>query len=173
MTPIRHLLPLTLLVAASAQADLAVTIHQVSEQGAGAAIGQVVISESPYGLVFTPALTGLTPGLHGFHLHEKPSCDALDKDGKAVAALAAGGHHDPAGSKKHGTPWGDGHLGDLPPLHVGADGSASQPVLAPRLKKLSELRGLSLMVHAGADNHADHPAPLGGGGARAACGVIR
>jgi Cu-Zn family superoxide dismutase len=28
------------------------------------------------------------------------------------------------------------------------------------------------MIHAGGDNHADHPAPLGGGGARMACGVI-
>jgi len=28
------------------------------------------------------------------------------------------------------------------------------------------------MVHAGGDNHADHPAPLGGGGERVACGVI-
>jgi Cu-Zn family superoxide dismutase len=28
------------------------------------------------------------------------------------------------------------------------------------------------MVHAGGDNHDDHPMPLGGGGARFACGVI-
>jgi len=45
-------------------------------------------------------------------------------------------------------------------------------VLAPRLK-LADLPGRSLMVHAGGDNHADHPAPLGGGGARVACGVIQ
>jgi Cu-Zn family superoxide dismutase len=88
-----------------------------------------------------------------------------------VPALGAGGHLDPAGSKKHGEPWGDGHLGDLPPLYVAADGSAAQPVLGPRLK-LADVKGRSLMVHAGGDNHADHPAPLGGGGARVACGVI-
>ncbi|WP_313680471.1 superoxide dismutase family protein, partial [Pantoea vagans] len=46
------------------------------------------------------------------------------------------------------------------------------PVLAPRLKSLKEIKGKALMVHAGGDNHADHPAPLGGGGARYACGVI-
>jgi len=34
------------------------------------------------------------------------------------------------------------------------------------------LHGHALMVHAGGDNHDDHPAPLGGGGARIACGVI-
>jgi Cu-Zn family superoxide dismutase len=28
------------------------------------------------------------------------------------------------------------------------------------------------MIHAGGDNHAEHPAPLGGGGPRIACGVV-
>ena len=88
-----------------------------------------------------------------------------------VPAFAAGGHLDPQGTKKHGEPWGDGHLGDLPPLHVGVDGNATAPVLGPRLK-LADVKNRSLMVHAGGDNHADHPAPLGGGGARMACGVI-
>ena len=46
-------------------------------------------------------------------------------------------------------------------------------VLAPRLKKLDEVRGHSIMIHAGGDNHSDHPAPLGGGGPRMACGVIK
>ena len=55
---------------------------------------------------------------------------------------------------------------------VGADGKAGYPVLAPRLKRLADIQGRSLMVHVGGDNHADHPAPLGGGGARVACGVI-
>jgi Cu-Zn family superoxide dismutase len=58
----------------------------------------------------------------------------------------------------------------LPPLFVDAAGNASQAVLAPRLK-LTDLQGRSLMVHVGGDNHADHPAPLGGGGARLLCGV--
>ena len=39
-------------------------------------------------------------------------------------------------------------------------------MLAPRRVKLSDVHGRSLMVHAGGDNHADQPAPLGGGGAR-------
>lgn len=138
----------------------------------GKSVGQISLEDSSYGLVLTPALTGLPPGLHGFHVHENPSCAAKEKDGKSVPALAAGGHYDPAGSKKHGTPWGDGHLGDLPALYVDGSGSASQPVLAPRLK-LADVKGRSLMIHAGADNHADHPAPLGGGGARLVCGVIQ
>lgn len=153
-------------------ADATVTLNLVSATGIGAPVGSVRIVETRYGLVFEPKLTGLSPGLHGFHVHEKPDCGPGQQDGKPVAALAAGGHLDPAGTKKHAEPWGDGHLGDLPALYVAADGSATQPVLAPRLTKLADVGKRSLMVHMGGDNHADHPAPLGGGGARVACGVI-
>lgn len=164
-------LALSLVPFAATAADKTVEMDSVDATGKGASVGSVTISESRYGLVFAPALKGLPPGVHGFHVHEKPSCAAQEKDGKKVAALAAGGHYDPAKTGRHGTPWGDGHLGDLPPLFVDANGDANQPVLAPRLK-MSDLRGRSLMVHAGGDNHADHPAALGGGGARVACGVI-
>lgn len=153
-----------------AMADVTITMNQVSEAGVGAKLGQVVVSESKYGLVFTPALSGLTPGLHGFHVHQNADCSTKEKDGKMVPAIAAGGHYDPENSNHHGTPWGDGHLGDLPPLYVDASGNASQPVLAPRLK-MSDLKGRSLMIHIGGDNHSDHPAVLGGGGARVVCGV--
>jgi len=146
-------------------------MNLASSQGVGSAVGTVRIVETPYGLAFYPDLKGLPPGLHGFHVHEKPACTPADKEGVAVAALAAGGHLDPQGTQRHGEPWGDGHLGDLPALYVAADGTASTPVLAPRLK-LSDVRNRSLMMHAGGDNHSDHPAPLGGGGARVACGVI-
>jgi Cu-Zn family superoxide dismutase len=147
-------------------------MHVLTETGVGAPAGTVTITETSHGVVFTPALTGLPPGLHGFHVHEVGNCEAAKKDGKLVAGLAAGGHYDPAGSKHHGLPWGDGHLGDLPALYVDNAGAATNPVLAPRLK-LAELKGRALMVHAGGDNHSDHPAALGGGGARLACGVIK
>jgi len=156
----------------SASADTVVKMSLVDEKGIGADVGTITVSESRYGLVFTPALRGLPPGLHGFHVHENPSCAPLEKDGKMVAALAAGGHLDPAKTGRHDTPWGDGHLGDLPPLYIAADGTATQPVLGPRLKA-ADVAARSLMVHVGGDNHADHPAPLGGGGARMACGVVK
>ena len=73
---------------------------------------------------------------------------------------------------KHEGPYGKGHLGDLPALYVGADGKATMPVVSPRLK-VSDLKGRSLMIHAGSDNYSDYPEPLGGGGARVACGVIQ
>lgn len=158
--------------AAANAAELKVTMKMANEKGAGEDVGTVTISETRYGLVFTPALTRLPPGLHGFHVHENGNCGANEKDGKTVPAGAAGGHLDPAGTKRHGTPWGDGHLGDLPALTVDAQGSSTNPVLAPRLK-LADIKGKALMVHAGGDNHADHPSPLGGGGGRIACGVIQ
>ncbi|MGE5451362.1 MAG: superoxide dismutase [Cu-Zn] SodC [Acidobacteriota bacterium] len=148
-----------------------VTLNLVDENGVGAEVGNVVVVESKYGVVFMPSLTGLPPGLHGFHVHENATCAAKEKDGKKVPGLAAGGHYDPHKTGQHGSPWGEGHLGDLPPLYVDMQGKATQPVLAPRLK-LADLAGRSLMVHAGGDNHADHPAPLGGGGPRVACGVM-
>lgn len=160
------------MVSSAALADVVVPMHLVDAKGVGTSIGQVTISESRFGIVFTPALQGLPPGLHGFHLHQNASCDAKEIDGKMVAAGAAGGHYDPGNTKTHGTPWGEGHLGDLPALYVDASGSATQAVLAPRLK-LSDLSGRALMIHAGGDNHSDHPMTLGGGGGRIACGVIK
>ena len=162
----------TLSLCGAAQADITVQMSTVDEKGIGKSVGQVAVSETAYGVVFSPSLAGLPPGLHGFHVHENPSCEPKEKDGKMVPALAAGGHYDPAATKRHGLPWGDGHLGDLPALFVDAVGNANNPVLAPRLK-ITDVMGRSLMVHAGGDNHADHPAPLGGGGARMACGVIQ
>ncbi|MFZ5724240.1 MAG: superoxide dismutase [Cu-Zn] SodC [Pseudomonadota bacterium] len=160
------------LASAAAWAGPEIAMNMVDEKGVGAAIGTIAAADSKYGLVLTPALRGLPPGLHGFHVHQNPGCDAKEKEGKMVPALAAGGHLDPANTGKHGEPWGEGHLGDLPPLYVDASGNAVQPVLAPRLK-VADLAGRSLMIHAGGDNHADHPAPLGGGGARVACGVVK
>jgi Cu-Zn family superoxide dismutase len=157
--------------ALSQAAEATVTLNLAQADGTGRAVGTVRLVETPYGLALYPSLTGLPPGLHGFHVHEGASCAATSKDGVPVPAGAAGGHLDPLGSKHHGEPWGDGHLGDLPPLYVSADGTAAQPVLAPRLK-LADVAHHALMVHAGGDNHSDHPAALGGGGARVACGVI-
>ncbi len=170
----RMILPLAaaaLIAAAPAFADtLTITIHLTTDAGVGESIGTVVAADTPYGLLLTPDLKGLTPGLHGFHVHEKGSCQCSEKDGKMVAGLAAGGHYDPAGTGKHLGPYADGHLGDLPPLYVAADGTATLMLLAPRLK-VADLKGRALMIHAGGDNFSDQPAALGGGGARVACGV--
>lgn len=158
-------------VAQAATVD--VEMNLVTGQGIGQEIGKITISETPYGLLFTPQLKALPAGVHGFHVHEKGSCEPGMKDGKAVAALAAGGHLDPQKTGKHLGPYADGHLGDLPAIYVTADGMSNTQVLAPRLKHISEIEGKALMIHAGGDNHSDQPKPLGGGGDRFACGVIK
>lgn len=161
-------------LASFAHADVVIEMHAVSKDGVGKSIGKVVATQSKYGVVFTPQLQGLPSGgmLHGFHVHQNPSCEPAEKNGKMVPALGAGGHFDPKNTNRHSFPWGTGHLGDLPALYVDPQGNAASPVLAPRLK-LSDLKGRALMIHAGGDNYSDTPKPLGGGGARVACGVIQ
>lgn len=154
-------------------ATITVPMNLVSSDGEEKNIGEITIQETPYGLLFTPALHSLPAGIHGFHVHENGNCSPAQKDGQAVAALSAGGHFDPEKTGKHLGPWSpNGHLGDLPALYVNEKGNASYPVLAPRLRSISLIKGLSLMLHAGSDNYHDHPQPLGGGGARISCGII-
>lgn len=147
-------------------ADQSVTMHFTVPQGVGKEVGTVKISETRYGLLFTPDLKGLTPGIHGFHIHEKASCNQN--------GMAAGGHLDPKKTGKHRGPYSDvGHLGDLPALYVTNDGTVTLPVGAPRIKHIAEIKNHALMVHTGGDNYADQPEKLGGGGSRIVCGVVR
>jgi superoxide dismutase, Cu-Zn family len=131
-------------------------------------VGHITATDTKYGVMFTPNLTGLVPdltaGVHGFHVHENPSC--------ADKGMAAGGHLDTKKTKMHLGPYNPkGHLGDLPALYINADGTLSLPVVAPRLK-VKDIVGHSLMIHNGGDNYMDDPKPLGGGGPRMVCGVI-
>ena len=143
---------LALVVATGAQAaSEKVEMNLVTSQGVGQSIGSVTITETDKGLEFSPDLKALPPGEHGFHIHAKGSCQPATKDGKASAAESAGGHLDPQNTGKHEGPEGAGHLGDLPALVVNK----------------------ALMAHVGGDNMSDQPKPLGGGGERYACGVIK
>lgn len=165
---------LTLVVCTGAQAASEnVQMNLVTSQGIGQSIGEVKISETDKGLEFAPDLKALPPGERGFHVHAMGSCEPAMKEGKPSAAEAAGGHLDPQKTGKHEGPEGHGHAGDLPVLMVDKDGKATQAVVSPRLKKLDEVKGKALMIHVGGDNFSDKPEPLGGGGARFACGVIK
>lgn len=153
-------------------AGMIVEVHAVTAKGQGANVGTVTFSDGEFGLLVTPDLHGLTAGPHGTHIHEKPSCAPMTMNGEVHPAGAAGAHYDPAGTGKHAGPYGDGHLGDLPNLIVEADGTATIPVLAPRLKA-ADLAGRSLMIHAQADRYDDHSAHHHGkGGMRMYCGVV-
>lgn len=171
----------TALIAASALAvislpslaeDVTVTVNKIDDKGVGEAIGTIKLSDSPHGLTLTPKLKGLTPGIHGIHVHENGDCGTKEKEGKMVPGLAAGGHFDPSKAGKHEGPAGAGHMGDLPALEVAADGSATHVAVAGRVK-LADVKGHAIIIHDGGDNFSDQPKPLGGGGARVACGLIK
>jgi len=157
---------------AVAEDKLTIRMFAITSQGSGEPIGTVTAEKSPYGTVLHPDLEGLAPGLHGFHVHQNPSCDPAEKGGQMVAGLSAGGHYDPQNTGTHKGPYAEGHLGDLPALYFDRDGRADHPVLAPRIQ-ISDLKGRALIVHAGGDNYADQPEALGGGGARVACGIVK
>jgi Cu-Zn family superoxide dismutase len=78
--------------ACAAQAQtLQVQMHRVDANGVGASIGIVTVTKAAGGVMFTPALQGLPPGLHGFHVHEKPSCEpAMDPAPTWTPASRAG-----------------------------------------------------------------------------------
>jgi Cu-Zn family superoxide dismutase len=151
---------------------ITVSVHLVSADGIGKSIGTVTIRPGKDGVVLVPKLKDLPPGEHGFHLHEKPSCEPGLKDGKPSAAEAAGGHYDPAATKAHKGPEGGGHKGDLPKLVVAQNGAATQKMEVKGMA-VTDLQGRALMIHAGGDNYSDAPKPLGGGGERIACGVVK
>lgn len=145
--------------------SITIPIYMTADNGQGKSVGTIVAEDGVCGVLITPHLHDLSPGLHGFHIHEKPDCS--DK------GMAAGGHLDPGHAGEHNGPYAkEGHLGDLPVLIVAQDGTATLPTLAPRFN-VSTLKGHSLMIHAGADNYSDKPEKLGGGGARIACGIIK
>ena len=97
---------------------------------------------------------------------------ATGPNGQPAAGMAAGGHYDPANTSKHLGPHGEGHKGDMPVLTVDGKGKARKVVIAPHLT-VADVKSRSIVIHAGGDNYSDQPAPLGGGGARIACGVVK
>ena len=148
----------------TASAAVMVNMNSVDANGKDSSIGTIKIEAAKCGVLITPDLHHLTPGTHGFHIHQFPSC--------ADKAMAAGGHLDPKKTEAHDGPYVQkGHLGDLPILNVDKDGNASLPTLAPRLT-MADFKGHALMIHLNGDNYSDTPEKLGGGGPRIACGVV-
>ena len=143
-----------------------IPMHMLTSDAAnnGGNIGYVTAQDTKHGLLLTPHLQHLSPGIHGFHIHAYPNCGDHGKK--------AGPHFDPRKTNKHLGPYGQGHLGDLPVLIVNKQAKASLPVLAPRLA-VKDIRNHSLMIHKHGDNYSDKPKANGGGGKRLACGVIK
>lgn len=163
---------LTVGAGAAYAANETVTLNAIDANGVGKEIGTLRLSDTKEGLEIMPGLAGLPPGDHGFHVHVNPNCGLGNgPNGQPAAGMAAGDHYDPANTGKHRGPLGEGHKGDLPVLTVDESGKATKDVVAPHLT-VADVKGHSIMIHVGGDNYSDQPAPLGGGGARIACGVV-
>ena len=173
LKPLVLIATITMAVAGAARGEeITVTLNQVTPEGTGKEFGTVTFSDHRHGLMIAPDLRDLTPGPHGAHIHENPDCGPDKSHGKVVAGGAAGGHFDPDKTGQHAGPYGDGHLGDLPNLIVEEDGTATLPVVAPRVR-LADIRSRALMIHAGADRYRRHGGHAHGkGGMRMYCGVI-
>ena len=126
--------------------------------------GEVRFYKVSGGVRVVAQLEGLSPGRHGFHIHEKGDCSAPD-------ASSAGGHFNPSGAP-HGAPTADKtarHAGDLGNIEAGPDGKAGYDRVDTVLD-YAQLQGLSVLVHAGEDDYTTQPS--GNSGARIGCGVI-
>ncbi|MEW6754257.1 MAG: superoxide dismutase family protein [Candidatus Latescibacterota bacterium] len=129
--------------------------------------GTLTLVAEEGGLRVTGRITGLTPGLHGIHVHEFGDCAAPD-------ASSAGGHFAPGGTP-HGAPTdpaGQRHAGDWGNIRADSTGTAQVDILDPVAALIgpSAIVGKAVIVHAGQDDLETQPS--GNAGARAACGVV-
>ncbi|MCB1783854.1 MAG: superoxide dismutase family protein [Alphaproteobacteria bacterium] len=136
----------------------------------GEQIGSASFMQGTIGVMADIKVEGLPPGAHGMHIHALGSCDHEDH------FKSAGGHVNPDG-KMHGYLNAEGpEKGDLPNIVVGENGSAQVELFLPQFNVSGEGTvlldddGSALMIHEAADDYVTQP--IGGSGARIACGVI-
>ena len=134
----------------------------------GTNLGTLTIAETGTGLATTGTLRGLTPGVHGIHLHTVGRCEPPFE--------TAGGHWNPL-VRQHGFENPNGpHGGDMQNITVSSDGRAMVNVTTPMGTRrgangLLDTDGASVVVHAAPDDYKTDPS--GNSGARVACGVVR
>jgi superoxide dismutase, Cu-Zn family len=128
--------------------------------------GTVTFTEVADGVQVRAEITGLTPGNHGFHVHEFGDCSAAD-------ASSAGAHFNPT-NKPHAAPdAAERHVGDMGNVQADVLGKAKLEYVDHQISLTNDERsviGRSVVVHAKADDLKSQPA--GDSGARVSCGVI-
>ena len=127
--------------------------------------GTVIFSQESDGVHVVANLTGLTPGEHGFHVHEKGDCSAPD-------GSSAGGHFNPTNMPHAGPDAEQRHAGDLGNITADAKGEGHYDRVDSHLSLEGDhaIVGLSVIVHGGKDDFTSQPS--GNAGPRVACGVI-
>jgi Cu-Zn family superoxide dismutase len=158
----------------ASQASAAATSATAELKGAdGKTIGTATLTEAPHGVLLRIQAKGLTPGWHGLHFHEKGDCGTPD-------FKSAGAHVHTTTAVVHGLLNPDGNdNGDLPNLFAAADGAATAELFSPLVSlngagsrpALLDADGSSIVIHASPDDYKTQP--IGGAGARVACGVVK
>lgn len=142
----------------------AVAVLHATKMG-GEASGTVTFTKVDGGVRVEAEIKGLTPGMHGFHIHEFGDTSSPD-------AMSAGGHFNP-GKTDHGAPGaGKHHVGDLGNIEANAKGTAKVDMVDPTLGFYGpgSIIGRGLIVHEKADDLKTQP--TGNAGGRVAAGVI-
>jgi len=149
--------------ATSATETIMAVVHLQATDG-NTVTGTVTFSTADGGVRVVAEVENLSPGDHGFHVHQTGDCSAPD-------GTSAGGHYNPV-SQDHGARAADvRHVGDLGNLSAGDDGRARVDFVDTGIALSGEhsIIGRAVIVHAAAD---DYSQPTGNAGARLACGVI-
>ena len=130
--------------------------------------GTATFKEKKGKVTFEAKLTGLKPGVHAIHIHEKSDCSAAD-------GSSAGGHWNPT-FKKHGK-WEEGeyHKGDIGNFTADENGNGTITLTTEEWcvgcgDPAKDVLGKSIIVHQGADDFVTQP--TGNSGARVACSAI-
>jgi Cu-Zn family superoxide dismutase len=155
------------LVAAGAvsAAPVARAVATLKSAPGGKVEGVVTFSQAPGGVRVNARVTGLTPGDHGFHIHEFGDCAAAD-------FTSAGGHFNPSGDPHAGLDVPARHSGDMGNIVADKDGVGVLDFVDAKLSfdGANSVLGRGLIVHASADDLKTQP--TGNAGGRLACGVI-
>lgn len=130
--------------------------------------GTATFVEKKGEVTFVAKISGLQPGVHAIHIHEKSDCTAAD-------GSSAGGHWNPT-FKKHGK-WGVGehHKGDIGNFTADDKGNGTITLKTDEWcigcgDPAKDILGKGLIVHQDPDDFTSQPA--GNAGARVACSAI-
>lgn len=148
-----------------------IAVAELNPTQGSTASGTATFVERSGKLIVDGRFKGLTPGLHGIHIHEKGDCSGPE-------AMNAGGHYNPTGEPHGGVDSAKHHGGDLGNLTADANGNATLGAtldtarLGMGIGKLAAntIAGKALVIHAEPDDLKSQPA--GDSGKRVACGVI-
>ncbi|HLF18800.1 MAG TPA: superoxide dismutase family protein [Candidatus Omnitrophota bacterium] len=140
---------------------------QIKATAEGSSVnGEVKFYPIENGLKAIVNVAGVTPGKHGFHVHENGSCDE--------AGNAAGSHYNPHGVQ-HGFLPKDGaemaHMGDMGNLEVNeaGEGSLEVELAGVVLEGDHGILGKAVILH---EKEDDFGQPTGNAGGRIGCGII-